>query len=177
MELQQLTQPQGSTPQVVAALVVRKQPFPVVITKGKQLSEGQLAVQLLTGNLLLILFITCLLLLSSSSLCLNKSIGAAPTVSSTGPVKATLLCESHNPSTKGAPSSPLESDAQPLNGPAKSGDFPLKFMAGTRKAAVHLKFGIPVRNPMTSATIESGIFFQFHQSSFICCILFVVLFD
>jgi len=130
LELQQLTQPQG-TAQVVAALVVRKQPFPVVITKGKQLSEGQLAVQLLTG--------------------------AAPTVSSTGPVKATLLCDSHNPSTKGAPSSPLEADAQPLNGPAKSGDFPLKFMAGTRKAAVHLKFGIPVRSPNASATIESDM--------------------
>eukprot|EP00026_Physarum_polycephalum_P002638 Phypoly_transcript_02646.p1 GENE.Phypoly_transcript_02646~~Phypoly_transcript_02646.p1 ORF type:complete len:603 (+),score=111.89 Phypoly_transcript_02646:163-1971(+) len=129
MELQQLTQQGGG--QVVAALVVRKQPFPVVITKGKQLSEGQLAVQLLTG--------------------------ANPTVTSTGPVKATLLCESHNPSTKGAPSSPLESDAQPLNGPAKSGDFPLKFMAGTRKAAVHLKFGIPVRSPVASATIESDM--------------------
>lgn len=48
MELQQLTQPQASA-QPVAALVVRKQPFPVVITKGKQLSEGQLSVQLLTG--------------------------------------------------------------------------------------------------------------------------------
>lgn len=87
----------------------------------------------------------------------NYCTGAAPTVSATGPIKATLLCESHNPSTKGAPSSPLESDAQPLTGPSKMGDFPLKFMAGTRKAAVHLKFGVPVRSPMNTATVESDI--------------------
>lgn len=130
LELQQLTQPQSAA-QVVAALVVRKQPFPVVITKGKQLSEGQLSVQLLTG--------------------------AAPTVSPTAAAKATLLCESHNPSTKGAPSSPLEADAQPLNGASKLGDFPLKFMAGTRKAAVHLKFGVAVRSPLSTATIESDM--------------------
>eukprot|EP01111_Echinosteliopsis_oligospora_P017924 TRINITY_DN7965_c0_g1_i1.p1 TRINITY_DN7965_c0_g1~~TRINITY_DN7965_c0_g1_i1.p1 ORF type:complete len:497 (-),score=139.14 TRINITY_DN7965_c0_g1_i1:105-1595(-) len=128
-ELNQLTQPPTNLSQPIAALVVRKQPFPVVITKGKQLSEGQLSVQLLTG--------------------------AAPTVTPTGAAKATLLSDVHNPSSKGTQAPPLESDLAQLHASSRLGDFPVKFMAGTRKAAVHLKFGVPVRCGGVSSTIES----------------------
>lgn len=126
-ELQQLVQPQAPA-QPIAALVLRKQPFPVVISKGKQLGEEQLSVQLLTG--------------------------AFNSPAPVSPVKATLLCDTHNPPAKGAPSSPLEGDTQQM-APSRIAHFPLRFVAGTRKSAVHIKLGVPVRMGAATATIES----------------------
>jgi len=129
-ELQQLLQPQP-TIQPIAALVICKQPFPVVITKGKQLGEEQLTVRLLTG----------------------ASSQAVPAAA----VKATLLSDTHSaPSRPNAPSSPIESDVQHIN-PARVAHFPLKFLSGTRKSAVHIKMGVPVRAGPggASITVES----------------------
>lgn len=126
-ELQQLVQPQAPA-QPIAALVIRKQPFPVVISKGKQLGEEQLSVQLLTG--------------------------AFNSPSPVSPVKATLLCDTHNPPAKGAPASPLEGDTQQM-APNRIGHFPLRFVAGTRKSAVHIKMGVSVRMGAATATVES----------------------
>lgn len=47
-ELQQLLG-QNQTPPVIAALVIKKQPFPTVISKLKQLGDDQLTILLLTG--------------------------------------------------------------------------------------------------------------------------------
>lgn len=130
-ELQQLLTPQP-TPQPVAALVISKQPFPVVISKGKQLTEEQLTVRLLTGA--------------------SPSSQAAPTAA----VKATLLCDTHNPAARNAPASPIEGDVQHIS-PARVAHFPLKFLSGTRKSAVHIKMGVPVRAGPNGAsvTVES----------------------
>eukprot|EP01112_Ceratiomyxa_fruticulosa_P021758 TRINITY_DN7779_c0_g1_i1.p1 TRINITY_DN7779_c0_g1~~TRINITY_DN7779_c0_g1_i1.p1 ORF type:complete len:658 (-),score=121.45 TRINITY_DN7779_c0_g1_i1:165-2138(-) len=131
-ELQQLL---GQAPALpcIAALVIKKQPFPVVISKGKQLSEEQLTVNLLTG--------------------------AQPNFQLVSAVRATLICDTHNPSNSktGAPVNPLEMDSQPASLQHKITAFPLKFLQGTRKASVNIKFGVSVRGPSgQQTTIESN---------------------
>eukprot|EP01133_Synstelium_polycarpum_P003844 gene3844-4438_t len=101
------------------ALVLKTQPFPIVITKGKQLGENQLVVQILTG--------------ARSNFHIN------------GPVKATLLCDSH-PTTKNNPQQLLEMDTQPIYPASLTAHFPLKFLTGTRKSSVNLKFGVNIRD-------------------------------
>ncbi|GAM21902.1 hypothetical protein SAMD00019534_050770 [Acytostelium subglobosum LB1] len=128
-EVQGILNPSSQTSKPNVCLVVKTQPFPVVITKGKQLSENQLVVQILTGARL------------------NFNLH--------GPVKATLICDS-SPSSKSNPTQQLEMDSQPIYPANLTAHFPLKFLAGTRKSSVNLKFGVNIRDMdnMTTA-VES----------------------
>ncbi|EGG18419.1 signal transducer and activator of transcription family protein [Cavenderia fasciculata] len=123
-EIQAVLNPGSASSKPNVALVLKTQPFPVVITKGKQLGENQLVVQILTG--------------ARSNFHIN------------GPVKATLLCDSH-PTNKNNPQQVLEMDTQPIYPASLTAHFPLKFLAGTRKSSVNLKFGVNIRD-MDSVT-------------------------
>ncbi|EFA82265.1 signal transducer and activator of transcription family protein [Heterostelium album PN500] len=123
-EIQSVLNPTNQPTKPNIALVMKTQPFPVVITKGKQLSENQLVVQILTG--------------ARSNFHIN------------GPVKATLMCDNH-PTNKNNPQQQLEMDSQPIYPATLTAHFPLKFLAGTRKSSVNLKFGVNVRD-MDSVT-------------------------
>ncbi|KYQ99913.1 signal transducer and activator of transcription (STAT) family protein [Tieghemostelium lacteum] len=128
-EIQAILNPQHATTKPNVALVLKSQPFPVVISKGKQLGENQLVVLILTG--------------ARSNFHIN------------GPVKATLVCDSH-PTNKNNPSTPLEMDSQPIYPATLTAHFPLKFMAGTRKCSVNLKFGVNIRDmDNVTTTVES----------------------
>eukprot|EP01113_Clastostelium_recurvatum_P039101 TRINITY_DN5930_c0_g1_i3.p1 TRINITY_DN5930_c0_g1~~TRINITY_DN5930_c0_g1_i3.p1 ORF type:complete len:634 (-),score=194.11 TRINITY_DN5930_c0_g1_i3:203-2104(-) len=131
-ELQQLLG--QSSAACIAALVIKKQPFPIVISKLKQLNDDQLTVYMLTG--------------------------AYPNFQIMSSVKATLICDTHNPSSSksGGPANPLDCDSQAISLQNKVATFPLKFMQGTRKASVNIKFGVSVRSTGgTPATIESNM--------------------
>jgi len=120
---------EGSMPSIpLAALVILKQPFPLVIRKSKQFTEDQLTVQLLTGGF--------------NDLGMKE--GGLPHVT------ATLLLE-NGPAGNVCF---LESNTQPLdtNGVAR---FPLLFPVGTRKSVVHLKFGMPLSNGNGAPAVES----------------------
>eukprot|EP01132_Coremiostelium_polycephalum_P005010 gene5010-6239_t len=128
-EIQAILNPQHASTKPNVALVMKTQPFPVVISKGKQLGENQLVVQILTG--------------ARSNFHIN------------GPVKATLICDSH-PTSKNNPSTPLEMDSQPIYPATLTAHFPLKFLAGTRKCSVNLKFGVNIRDMDNGTTaVES----------------------
>jgi hypothetical protein len=84
------------------------------VSKTKQLSEDQLQVQLLTSSTL--------------------------QVQSISQVKATLLCDaSHG---KGGNGKLLEGDIQNLNTHTRIAKFPLKFLAGTKKAPANIRFAM-----------------------------------
>jgi hypothetical protein len=114
----------------LATLVVLKQPFPTVISKNKQIPDDQLQVQLLTSSNL--------------------------RVQSISQVKAVLLCDtSHG---KGATSKLLEHDMQNLDTGSRVSKFPVKFLAGTKKAPATMRFGMQLQLVGTSApvTVESN---------------------
>jgi len=128
-EIQAILNPQHASSKPNVALVLKSQPFPVVISKGKQLGENQLVVLILTG--------------ARSNFHIN------------GPVKATMICDSQ-PTTKNNPTTPLEMDSQPIYPATLTAHFPLKFLAGTRKCSVNLKFGVNIRDmDNTTTTVES----------------------
>ncbi|GAM27764.1 hypothetical protein SAMD00019534_109400 [Acytostelium subglobosum LB1] len=118
-EVQAILNPNSQSLKPNVALVMKTQPFPVVITKGKQLSENQLVVQILTG--------------ARSNFHIN------------GPVKASLMCDS-TPTNKNNSQQQLEMDSQPIYPATLTAHFPLKFLAGTRKSSVNLKFGVNIRD-------------------------------
>lgn len=129
MELNQLVTP--STNRNLATLVILKQPFPLVISKNKQLAEEQLQVQLLTASNI--------------------------HFQSVSQVKSALLCDiTHG---KGSSNKPLDTDSQSLDPNSRIAKFPLKFLAGTKKAPGHLKFGMQVQlaNSNAPTTVESNI--------------------
>lgn len=129
VELNRLLTPNSNA--ALACLVILKQPFPQVISKLKQIPEEQLQVQLLTASSIHIQSIT--------------------------QVKAALLCDiTHG---KGGSTKALECESQNLDPATRIAKFPLKFMAGTKKAPGNIKFGMQVvisgnKSPLT---VESNI--------------------
>jgi hypothetical protein len=114
----------------LAKLIILKTPFPLVINKGKQISEDLLQVQLLTSCNQQFQFIS--------------------------QIKTALLCDiSHG---KGNLSKTLDNDCQNLDINTRIAKFPIKFLSGTKKTAATLKFGIQVTVPGNSfpITIESN---------------------
>eukprot|EP01114_Cavostelium_apophysatum_P019436 TRINITY_DN626_c0_g1_i3.p1 TRINITY_DN626_c0_g1~~TRINITY_DN626_c0_g1_i3.p1 ORF type:complete len:637 (+),score=184.93 TRINITY_DN626_c0_g1_i3:219-2129(+) len=128
-ELNRLVSPNSNVP--LATLVILKQPFPQVITKNKQIPEDSLQVQLLTASSIHIQSIT--------------------------QVKAAMLCDiAHG---KGGTSKALDMDSQNLEQNTRVAKFPLKFVAGTKKAPGTIKFGmqVVVSGTNTPLTVESNI--------------------
>eukprot|EP01117_Protostelium_nocturnum_P010997 TRINITY_DN3990_c0_g2_i1.p1 TRINITY_DN3990_c0_g2~~TRINITY_DN3990_c0_g2_i1.p1 ORF type:complete len:685 (-),score=202.19 TRINITY_DN3990_c0_g2_i1:40-1977(-) len=116
----------------LASLIILKQPFPVVISKSKQLTEEQLQVQLLI----------------SSNLQVQQ-------ISS---VRATLLCDTSQ--GKGSVGKMIEGDIQNLNTNTRIVKFPLKFLAGTKKVAANIRFEMDITSASSgknsTAIIESN---------------------
>eukprot|EP01112_Ceratiomyxa_fruticulosa_P020394 TRINITY_DN6922_c0_g1_i1.p1 TRINITY_DN6922_c0_g1~~TRINITY_DN6922_c0_g1_i1.p1 ORF type:complete len:681 (+),score=166.17 TRINITY_DN6922_c0_g1_i1:74-2116(+) len=110
------------------ALVITKQPFPMVISKFKQLQEEQLIVQMLTG--------------------------AATTVETMGNVRVEIESLGKAVTKQGVGSSSntsapikkqIDYDQQPLDQTRGIARFPIKFMTGTRKSCVSLRFAVNVK--------------------------------
>lgn len=110
--------------------MVLKQPFPLVITKNKQIPEDHLQVQLLTSANLHIQSIT--------------------------QAKANLLCDAAQ--GKGAPQKMIDFDVQSIEPSSRIAKFPIKFLAGTKKAPAQFKFAmqLQVAGSPSPATIESN---------------------
>jgi len=114
-ELQLITQPQP--PRVPAALVIVEQPFPMVVTKGKQLDEDGVVVMLLGG--------------------------ANVDFTHFSKVKVAMVQET--PQAKAsATGKAIENDSQPIDAYRRLSRWHLKFLNGTRKNAVGVRFGIQV---------------------------------
>lgn len=128
-ELGLLVQPVNPRP-CLCSLVILKQPFPLVISKNKQLPEDQLQVQLITSS--------------------NVSIV------SVSQVKASILSEVTQ--GKGSTAKPIDAHIQNLNPSTRIAKFPLKFNAGTKKASATLKFSMQLTLQGNTApiTIESN---------------------
>ena len=116
----------GPPTSILAALVIRKQPFPFVLMNGKQLGEEDLQVQLLLG----------------ASQKMDYGNHQLPYI-----VRATLLGD--KPQVGRGPA--LENCTQALNDKGVAG-FPLRFPTGTHRSVVHLKFTMTLKD---SSFIES----------------------
>lgn len=133
-EIQRLTlspqHPQFSRP--VCALVIVEQPMPMVITKGKHLDDDPIIVQLLTG--------------------------ANVEIQSFSKVKVAMI--SDNQQVKLNSSKSIENDTQTMDGLRRIATFYLKFLAGTRKNSMRLRFGIQLQIVQNGApqtcTVESN---------------------
>lgn len=114
----------------LATLVIVKQPFPTVISKNKQLPDEQLQVQLLTSSNL--------------------------KVQSISQMKAVLLSDAAH--GKGATSKMIEGDMQNLDTTTRISKFPIKFLAGTKKAPATMRFGMQLQLVGASSpiTVESN---------------------
>eukprot|EP01133_Synstelium_polycarpum_P015205 gene15205-17992_t len=109
-----------------ATLVITKQPFPMVISKFKQLQEDNLTVQLLTGaNVDIISYSSIRAELIFHSKALAKGSGMV----------------AHNNSLK----KHIEKDTQLLDTAKGTAKFPIKFLTGTRKGCVKLHFILQIK--------------------------------
>ena len=93
-----------------------KQPFPTVITKGKQCTDDQLQVLLLTASNVV--------------------------VQSLSPVKAAMLMDATFP--KGTNQKMIDCDIANLDVNTRISKFPLKFLSGTKKAPAQIRFGMQI---------------------------------
>lgn len=133
-ELQRLTLPPShpSLARPVCALVIVEQPLPMVITKNKQLEDDPVVIQLLTGS--------------------NVDI------QSFSKVKVAMICE--NQQAKPNTAKAIENDTQTMDAFRHIAKFYLKFLSGSRKNPVRLRFGIQLQvnhqgAPQT-VTVESN---------------------
>ncbi|GAM18948.1 hypothetical protein SAMD00019534_021230 [Acytostelium subglobosum LB1] len=122
----------GSSPDAVpVALVITKQPFPMVISKFKQLQEDHLSVRLLTGtNVELISHSPVRAEMIFHPKALAKGGASPPIIGST----------SGNGQKK-----QMEKDTQTLDPIKHTAKFPIKFLTGTRKGCVKLQFLMQVK--------------------------------
>ena len=115
----------------MAALVITKQPFPMVITKGKQLDDDAIVVQLLSGT-------------STEFTQFSK-------------MKVVMVWE-NNQSKSGSQKS-IENDSQAIDTIRRTAKWHLKFLNGTRKNSVTLRFGMQIQvsqgNTSSTITVES----------------------
>eukprot|EP01126_Amoeba_proteus_P022938 TRINITY_DN2307_c1_g2_i1.p1 TRINITY_DN2307_c1_g2~~TRINITY_DN2307_c1_g2_i1.p1 ORF type:complete len:493 (+),score=114.28 TRINITY_DN2307_c1_g2_i1:35-1480(+) len=116
--------------QCLAVLMISSQPFPVVITKGNQLSSSVLVVKLLTS--------------------------AGIDISQVTPVRAKMVCEAQALG-KGSPIPVLTNDEQTLDVSTMSCSFPLKFNHGTRKSVVCLTFSMMIQNKHPNNPLNNSI--------------------
>lgn len=133
-ELQLLVHQQSPTP-CIAALVIIEQPFPMVITKGKPLEDDPVVVQLLSGSRV--------------------------EFQSIGKVKATMVVE-NQPTTKAAAATKtIETEFSyqvvSMDEAQRIAKYHLKFLNGTRKNPVTLKFSMQVQvvGGAGTVTVES----------------------
>jgi len=129
-ELHQLAQAHGPT-RCIATLVVSQEPFPMVITKGKQLDDDPVVVQLLCG--------------------------ANVEFQSFSQMKVAMVWENHQ--SKANNQKNIESDTQTVDAFNRVAKWHLKFLNGTRKNSVTLRFGMQVQvsqpNGGVTVTVES----------------------
>eukprot|EP01133_Synstelium_polycarpum_P010914 gene10914-12719_t len=117
-ELQLLVRPQNPPP-TIAALVVIEQPFPMVITKCKPLEDDPVVVQLLSGTRTELQLI--------------------------GKVRATMIVENQQNSKTAASPKTIETEVVSMDETQRLAKYHLKFLNGTRKNPVTLKFGMQVQ--------------------------------
>ncbi|KYQ91411.1 transcriptional repressor [Tieghemostelium lacteum] len=117
-ELQLLVRPQ-TPPPTIAALVVIEQPFPMVITKCKPLEDDPVVVQLLSGTR------TELQMMSK--------------------VRATMVVENQQGSKTSSSPKTIETEMVSMDETQRLAKYHLKFLNGTRKNPVTLKFGMQVQ--------------------------------
>eukprot|EP01112_Ceratiomyxa_fruticulosa_P000033 TRINITY_DN0_c7_g1_i1.p1 TRINITY_DN0_c7_g1~~TRINITY_DN0_c7_g1_i1.p1 ORF type:complete len:749 (-),score=149.09 TRINITY_DN0_c7_g1_i1:247-2493(-) len=133
-ELQLLVHPQP-TPPCIAALVIMEQPFPMVITKLKTLEDDPVLVQLLTAS--------------------------RTEFSHIGKVRASMVIETQqatkSASTGSSSTKAIENEYAPIDESSHVAKFQLKFLNGTRKNPVTLKFSmsLQVAGGAGPVTIES----------------------
>jgi len=129
-ELHQLAQAHGPT-RCIATLVVSQEPFPMVITKGKQLDDDPVVVQLLCG--------------------------ANVEFQSFSQMKVAMVWENHQ--SKANNQKNIDSDTQTVDAFNRVAKWHLKFLNGTRKNSVTLRFGMQVQvtqpNGAVTVTVES----------------------
>lgn len=129
-ELHQLAQPHGPT-RCIATLVVSQEPFPMVITKGKQLDDDPVVVQLLCG--------------------------ANVEFQSFSQMKVAMVWENHQ--SKANNQKNIDCDTQTVDAFNRVAKWHLKFLNGTRKNSVTLRFGMQVQvsqpNGPVTVTVES----------------------
>jgi len=129
-ELHQLAQPHGPT-RCIATLVVSQEPFPMVITKGKQLDDDPVVVQLLCG--------------------------ANVEFQSFSQMKVAMVWENHQ--SKANNQKNIDCDTQTVDAFNRVAKWHLKFLNGTRKNSVTLRFGMQVQvsqpNGAVTVTVES----------------------
>ncbi|KAF2072882.1 hypothetical protein CYY_005806 [Polysphondylium violaceum] len=117
-ELQLLVRPQNPPP-TIAALVVIEQPFPMVITKCKPLEDDPVVVQLLSGTRTELQMI--------------------------GKVRATMIVENQQGSKSANSPKTIETEVVSMDETNRLAKYHLKFLNGTRKNPVTLKFGMQVQ--------------------------------
>jgi hypothetical protein len=113
-------------------LVIAEQPFPMVVTKLKQLDDDPVVVQLLSG--------------------------ANVELQSFSKMKVVMIWENHQAKTN--TQKMIECDTQPIDAFRRQVKWNLKFLNGTRKNSVTLRFGIQVQvvqgSSSASVTVESN---------------------
>jgi len=114
--------------QCFASLVIIKQPFPFVISKNKQIHPE---------DMLQVQLIT----------------GATLQIQSFSPVRASLVVDGPSTTQK-----QLEGDVQNLDPRTRIAKFPLKFVQGTKKAPVNVRFAmqIQIATHSSAVTVESN---------------------
>merc|ERR1712137_120667 len=123
-ELHQLTQPHAPN-RCIATLVVSQEPFPMVVTKGKQLDEDAVVVQLLSG--------------------------ANVEFQSFSQMKVAMVWENHQ--SKANNQKNIDSDTQTVDAFNRVAKWHLKFLNGTRKNSVTLRFGMQVQVSQPSGAV------------------------
>jgi len=123
-ELHQLAQSHGPT-RCIATLVIAQEPFPMVITKGKQLDEDPVVVQLLCG--------------------------ANVEFQSFSQMKVAMVWENHQ--SKANNQKNIDCDTQTVDAFNRVAKWHLKFLNGTRKSSVTLRFGMQVQVSQPSGAV------------------------
>jgi hypothetical protein len=112
--------------------VISQEPFPMVVTKGKQLDEDAVVVQLLSG--------------------------ANVEFQSFSPMKVSMLWDNHQ--SKSTSQKTIEEDTQGIDAYNRVAKWHLKFLNGTRKNSVTLRFMMQVQvaqptGQSVTVTVES----------------------
>ncbi|EFA75761.1 signal transducer and activator of transcription family protein [Heterostelium album PN500] len=127
-------------PELPVALVITKQPFPMVISKFKQLQEDHLTVQLLVGsNVDIISYSPIRAELIFHSKALTK--GSATLIGGIGSVNSGTGGSGGNSALK----KHIEKDTQSIDPVKGNAKFPIKFLTGTRKGCVKLHFVLQIK--------------------------------
>jgi len=129
-EIEQLNLGQVLT-KPIASLVIARQPFPNVPSKGSQLGEDELVVQLLTG--------------------------ASTVVSACSAIKGIITTE--NTQGRANDEKAISGNTQPLDHSLLKAKFPITFEEGTRRNAARMRFIVEVQlqqmGHTTTGTLES----------------------